>query len=313
MKCNLDCIKCKPGCSFKYYQASTLGSGEIKSTLHENKGITYLENNQRIKFEARRDFKNRGLPVNLGGGIPATIQTSHDKHREIIPDEQNTISDILNISSDYRFQQEKLDDAKKIDPHQAKALHDSGYQLEKQGQYEDAVRKYRQAIKVDPNFTQTYFYLGRLLAKLNQLEEAKITYLQAIMKNPNDADSLCSLGRLLRLEEKFEDAILLFEKSQHLKPCLPPLLNLAGIHRELGNHELVNQYVTKARKHILSDDWYNRACMESICGNIDDALELLRNAAQAQGFNSESAWRDPDLIWIRDHPTFNEITGLRSD
>jgi len=284
MKCDLGCPGCKQECSFKYYQPHTQSNSKAKDTLGDIWKMPLPRRNQRIKVDASR-FLKQGFSMNLGGGIPAAMPIAHDELKEFIPDPLNTVM--------------------------AKAYYDYGYQLEEQGHYKKAMEKYQQAIKKDPDFDPTYQSLGRLFMKLGKIEEAKKAYANAIEKNPKDTSSLNNLGRLLRLEHKLQDAILLFEKSHGITPCLPPLLNLAGIHKELGNQELVSHYALKARKYIQPEEWYNLACLESICGNVDISLTALSNAAKLQGFNSNSAWSDPDLAWVRDHPNFEKIAGLR--
>jgi tetratricopeptide (TPR) repeat protein len=282
MKCDLGCSGCKQDCSLKYYQPYTLSSGKAKNMLPDIGKMTLRRNNSRIRIDARRLLK-QGFSMNVGGGIPPAMPISHDELREFIPDPLNTVM--------------------------AKAYYDYGYQFEEQGQYKKAIEKYKQAIKKDPNFIPTYPSLGRLFVKLGRLEEAKKAYTRAIEKNPKDATSLSSMGRILRLEHKLEDAILLFEKSRDIKPCFPPVLNLAGIHRELGNGKCVSRYVSEARKYIRPEEWYNLACLESICGNVEVAITALSKAARQQEFNGKSAWSDPDLAWIRDHPSFEKIAG----
>ncbi|MDL1944787.1 hypothetical protein FBQ99_20875 [Chloroflexi bacterium CFX2] len=63
----------------------------------------------------------------------------------------------------------------------------------------------------------------------------------------------------------------------------------------------------KARQYIPEDDFYNRACLESVSDNFDLAFEHLEKAAQKEKFNPAWAWEDPDLQWIRDDPRFVEI------
>jgi hypothetical protein len=72
-----------------------------------------------------------------------------------------------------------------------------------------------------------------------------------------------------------------------------------------------NDHTEKARQFLPEDDWYNRACLESVCDNFDLAFEYLQRAAQRERFNPAWAWDDPDLQWIRDDPRFTEIVGTR--
>jgi len=51
--------------------------------------------------------------------------------------------------------------------------------------------------------------------------------------------------------------------------------------------------------------------LENACDNFDLAFEYLGKAAQKEGFNSQWAWDDPDLQWMRGDARFAEIVGER--
>ncbi len=77
----------------------------------------------------------------------------------------------------------------------------------------------------------------------------------------------------------------------------------------MNNAAAWQQFAAQARALIPPDDWYNLACLESICGDVDAAIEHLRRAAARDGFDREWARRDPDLEWIRGDERFEEIVG----
>ena len=54
---------------------------------------------------------------------------------------------------------------------------------------------------------------------------------------------------------------------------------------------------------------YDRACFESICGNVDEALALLKVALEKKQTPFAWARRDPDLDFIRDDPRFKALVG----
>jgi len=54
---------------------------------------------------------------------------------------------------------------------------------------------------------------------------------------------------------------------------------------------------------------YNRACFESICGNKEEALRLLKISIEQKQANLEWVQQDPDFFFIRDDPRFNELVG----
>jgi len=179
--------------------------------------------------------------------------------------------------------------------------------LNRAAEAEDA---YRQAIARDPNLAEAYLNLGNLLAKLNRAAEAEGTYLKGLDASPNDTAILNNLILLLRLQRRERDAVPYLEKWLAIAPQdLNPLLALASIHKLFSDLAASAKYAAQARGFIPRDDWYNLTCLESVCGNVDLALEHLRRAAGRESFDRQWAWRDPDFVWIRDDPRFGEIVG----
>jgi len=60
---------------------------------------------------------------------------------------------------------------------------------------------------------------------------------------------------------------------------------------------------------IQNENEYNRACFESICGNMEKALNLLKIALEKGQSSKEWVKQDPDLENLRDDPRFKEIVG----
>ncbi len=103
----------------------------------------------------------------------------------------------------------------------------------------------------------------------------------------------------------------LLEKLIEITPDdFNPYLALASINKQFGK-SILAEHLVKARQFLPEDDFYNRACLESVCDNIDLAFEYLEKAAKRERFNPVWAWDDPDLQWIRDDPRFTEIVGAK--
>ena len=54
---------------------------------------------------------------------------------------------------------------------------------------------------------------------------------------------------------------------------------------------------------------YNLACVESLTGRTDDAIEHLRAAVELWPRSRQLARSDPDFDSIRDEPRFKEVIG----
>jgi tetratricopeptide (TPR) repeat protein len=196
------------------------------------------------------------------------------------------------------------------DPNLAQAYSNLGNLLGDLNRPAEAEEAYRQALAKDPNDATAYYNLGILLRKLNRPAEAEEMYRKGLAISPDDASLLNNLTLLLRLQDRARDALPLLDKLAALAPQdFNPHLARACIHRQLGDLALSAHHAGQARALIPPDDWYNLACLESICGNVEAALEALRRAAEAEKFDREWVRRDPDLQWIRDDPRFGEILG----
>ena len=64
-----------------------------------------------------------------------------------------------------------------------------------------------------------------------------------------------------------------------------------------------------ANPFAKDENEYNRACFESIRGNIDQALELLKIGLELRQSSKDWAKQDPDFDNIRDDPRFKELVG----
>jgi tetratricopeptide (TPR) repeat protein len=189
------------------------------------------------------------------------------------------------------------------DPNYAAAYNNLGSLLsdKKLERYAEAEEAYRQAI--------AYNNLGVLLKKLERYAEAEEAYRQAIAKDPNDAAAYYNLGILLRVTDKAGEAIPLYEKIIDINPeDFDSYLGISSVRKMLG-HPVEKSLIEKARQFIAKDDFYNKACLESICDNYDLAFDYLKQAAQKARFNPLWAWEDPDLQWIRGDPRFVQIVG----
>jgi Flp pilus assembly protein TadD len=199
-----------------------------------------------------------------------------------------------------------------LNPSYANAYSNLGFLLKNIKSYTEAEAAYRKVIELNPSDATAYSNLGLLLHENpKRYSEAEAAYRKAIELNPSDSIAYNYLIILLRLMNRTQDTMPLLKKMIEIKPKdFGSYLALASTKKQLGRGVLT-YYVEKARKFIPEDDWYNRACLESVCDNFDLAFENLSRAAKEDGFNPAWAWDDPDLQWIRDDPRFTEIIGPR--
>jgi tetratricopeptide (TPR) repeat protein len=178
--------------------------------------------------------------------------------------------------------------------------------------YAEAETIYRKVIELSPSESPAYYLLGVLLHNhLDRFDEAEKFYTNAIKLDPSNVDFYDGLVGLFRfkLDNRLKDTILLLEKMVEINPeDFNSYLAIASISKLL-NQDIPDHCIEKVRQFMPEDDWYNRACLESVCDNFDSAFEYLRKAAQREKFDPAWAWEDPDLQWIRNDPRFVEIVG----
>jgi len=271
-----------------------------------------------IKLGTKLAPRSATFSNNLGNLLadlkrPAEAEAAYRQAIALDPNDAAAYSNLGNLLGDLNRPaeaEEMYRQAIALDPNLAQAYSNLGTLLRKLERPAEAEAAYRQAIAKDPNYAKAYSNLGILLRKLERYAEAEEMYRKGLAISPDDTDILNNLTFLLRLGDRAREALPLLDKWAALTPQdFNPPLALACIHRQLGDLALSANHATQARALIPPDDWYNLACLESICGNVEAALEHLRRAAEQDKFNPAHARRDPDLGWIRDDPRFGEIVG----
>lgn len=184
------------------------------------------------------------------------------------------------------------------------------YKAEQANELSEAVTLYRKALELDPKNASAYNNLGDTLKSLKHYEEAERSFRKAIELDSNHAIAYSNLFSMLSLHGKEMEALMIAQEA-HLfnTEHFPLLVTLTSLHKKLNNTAKVSEYAERARLVAKPSEWYNLACLDSVSGNTDAAIENLRRAAQQPGFKLEWARKDPDFEWIRDDPRFKEIVG----
>ena len=88
---------------------------------------------------------------------------------------------------------------------------------------------------------------------------------------------------------------------------------LARLARQSGHEEQAAVWIERARPLLPADNFYSRACFDSIAGDADAAIEALRTALERREESVEWAREDPDFAFIRDDPRYRALVGLDGD
>ncbi len=180
------------------------------------------------------------------------------------------------------------------------------------GRAKEADAAFRKAIELNPGYSEAYDALAVLLAKdASRAGEAEAAYRKAIELDPQDVRAHLNLGNLLAKDaSRTVEEEALYRKAIEIDPqSFVGTLALASVNKKLGRSQESAKFAAQARGLAKADDWYNLACLESVCGNVDKAIEYLRCAAQASNFDREWAKIDPDFEWIREDPRFRQVVG----
>lgn len=195
------------------------------------------------------------------------------------------------------------------DADQPDASHLFGLEKEDIEKIEIEIEKWNRVVQLNPRNGIAWNTLGNLYKSVNRFKEAILAYQQAISTNDRKAFYFHNLGLAYAAEGRYEDAVSALEKVIELDPGHSLAhAALGGYYRKMGLDELAQQHIGKAMKSIFdSENEYNRACLEAICGNTDQAIDLLRSALEKKQTYVDWVLRDPDLDFVRQDPRFKQL------
>jgi tetratricopeptide (TPR) repeat protein len=182
---------------------------------------------------------------------------------------------------------------------------------EEKQELEASIAKFKRAVQTNPRNAYAWDALGTLYKSAGLYKDAILAYQQATSINPPKALYFHNLGLVYACEGRDEDAIGAFQKVVEIDPDYSLAhATLGGYYRKMGQEELAQQHIGKAMKNIFdSENEYNRACLEAICGNADHAIELLGVALRNKQTYVDWILRDPDLDFIRQDPRFKQLVS----
>jgi len=180
--------------------------------------------------------------------------------------------------------------------------------------HQEAVAEYQRAIELDPQSAYPHNGLGNIYRALGRHEEALAEYQRAIELDPKDATPYNGLGNVYYILGRYDDAITEYQRAIELDPRDAAFqASFAAACRKLGREAEYAEHIRLARGLMADESDYNKACIEAVAGNIDEALTYLARALEKRPAMRDSARRDPDLDFIRHDPRFQELVGEGSD
>jgi tetratricopeptide (TPR) repeat protein len=198
----------------------------------------------------------------------------------------------------------------RLDPKDADFHYGLGNVYSELGQDDEAIAAYQQAIRLDPNDAYPYTGLGNLYHELARYDEAVTAYQRAIRLDPDSADAHNGLGLAYMILGQADPALAALQRAVELDPDNASFrISLATMLQRAGRRAGALEHLAQARNLLPDDEYYDRACLETLVGNIEVALDYLEKAlAQAP---EERAWasRDPDLEPLRGQQRFEALVG----
>jgi tetratricopeptide (TPR) repeat protein len=185
----------------------------------------------------------------------------------------------------------------------------SDYRDQESKEIEVEIARFRRVVQINGRNAFAWDTLGTLYKSANMYKDAILAYQEAISINCTKAFYYYHLGLAYAADGRDEDAITAFQRVIEIDPDYSLAhATLGGYYRKMGLEELAQKHLGKAMKNIFdSENEYNRACLEAICGNADQAIELLRVALMNKQTYVDWVLRDPDLDFIRQDSRFKQL------
>ena len=207
--------------------------------------------------------------------------------------------------------------AMELDAESAEGHASRGLAVSLRKEYDEAAKEFETAIRLDPKLFEAYHFYARARFAEGKLEEAARLLERASQANSEDYQSLILLGmvytslrRKPEAEAAYRRGVSIAEKHLELHPDDGRALYLsANALCQLGER---GRSLDWARRALATDPddagvLYNVACVYSLQGKIEEALDCLEKSITSGMGQKEWMEHDSDLDNLRSHPRFQEL------
>jgi serine/threonine protein kinase/Flp pilus assembly protein TadD len=202
-------------------------------------------------------------------------------------------------------------------PDLAEAHAARGFALTLGGSHEQANREFETALQLNPKLYEAYLYYGNSRFAEGKSQEAAELYVQASEVRPEDYQAIAlaglsyaALGNEAAARDAFGKAIIRAQRQIELYPDDARALYLGAISLcRLGRIQDGLDWGNQALALDPEDSGvlYNIACLYSVAGRTEQALDLLERAVQNGFGHREWIEHDPDFVTLRDQPRFRAL------
>jgi tetratricopeptide (TPR) repeat protein len=195
--------------------------------------------------ELKEDYEHMCLLTSPGTEPPTTNAKDNPEAADLI---QQAFQDFQNHSM--AAAEDKLDKAKKLNPHQTNlnAAYGSLYLM--QSKREEGLDSVRIELKEHPDNLRVARWFAQLLIHMMREDEAIEVYRSVLKVAPDDVDANSELARLLVAKQNWKDAQPVVEKAIKLRP-----------------------------DNVQVQVWYGQSCLQT--GKEAEGLAALKSAADA--------------------------------
>ena len=207
--------------------------------------------------------------------------------------------------------------ALELDAELAEAHAASGLAFALKKDFNQAQKEFEAAIRLDPKLYEAHYFYARTSFQRGDLVKAAELYEEAARLNPDDYQAVSllvavyhGLGRATEAEATQQRALQLTERHIDSHPDDPRALYLgAGILARLGEHGKSYDWARRAMAIDPEETsiLYNVACVYSLLGRSEDAINCLAKVMEHGTFYKNWAAKDSDLDSIRTDPRFQAL------
>jgi serine/threonine protein kinase/tetratricopeptide (TPR) repeat protein len=206
-----------------------------------------------------------------------------------------------------------------LGPELAEAHVARGFALSLRKQYAEARHHFESAIRLDPSLFEARYFFGRMCTREGKLSEAAKLFEQAFQMRQDDYQSLMhlstihdGLGRKAESLTASRRCVQVIEKHLTLHPDDPRALYLGAVALARLNEQA--RALDWAGRAVAMDPeepltLYNVACLYSLQGKIDEALDCLEGAVKHGYAHKEWMLHDADLNALHGQARFEALVA----
>jgi serine/threonine protein kinase/Flp pilus assembly protein TadD len=207
--------------------------------------------------------------------------------------------------------------AVELDPTLAEAHAARGLTLSCQKRLEEADEELRRAMELDPTLYEAPYYYARMLQMQGRLAEAVGYYERAASLREDDfqATGLAqtiyrSLGRGEDMKRASKRCLEAAKRAIAVNPGDSRALQMGALAlQNLGEGTTSREWADRAIEADPNEisTHYNVACLFSLAGDYERALDLLNRAIDLGWSRPEWLRQDPDFAALRENPRFQRL------